>query len=245
MPSEKTLKLVGLLGSFTWLFYWTGRWYKEWYFLQFGIPYEVLGFDRDYYLFGSWATVGTAASVLLLLAAPVLVGWHRSWWPISWLSVPLLGAVIALQVWHPEFHPEAPWWRRLLGSGELVTMAGGLALLALLAVGLLSTQFRALLRNTLGKALAGPWYAWLIVLLLSWGYLAGMGYVVGVYHGQTAIWQGRMGTRWVKYDDAWWVFAVRADAQRNFIFDRVRRQTKAVTDVQIEEWNGPVTRLPR
>jgi hypothetical protein len=72
-----------------------------------------------------------------------------------------------------------------------------------------------------------------------------MGYVIGVYHGQTAIWQGKMGTRWVKYDDAWWVFAVRADAQRNFIFDRVRRQTKAVTDVQIEEWNGPVTRLPR
>jgi hypothetical protein len=78
--------------------------------------------------------------------------------------------------------------------------------------------------------------------LFGWGLLAIAGYAVGNYHGRAAIWNGKMGTRWVRHEERWWVFVVRPDEDRNFIFDRARGRTKVARDADLTEWGGPVTR---
>jgi hypothetical protein len=72
-----------------------------------------------------------------------------------------------------------------------------------------------------------------------------MGYAMGTWHGQAAIWEGKMGTRWVKHKGSWWILAVRADGERNYLYDRVNRQTVAVKDAEIQLWDGPVTPDPK
>jgi hypothetical protein len=74
--------------------------------------------------------------------------------------------------------------------------------------------------------------------LFGWGLLAIAGYAVGNYHGRAAIWNGKMGTRWVRHEERWWVFVVRPDEDRNFIFDRARGRTKVVRDADLTEWGG-------
>jgi hypothetical protein len=151
-----------------------------------------------------------------------------------------------LQIWYPEFHPEASLWRKALGSRDISVMVCGFATLGVLLAAYALNSSATKLLPRVYNSLQIPWVIkWLAIFLLSWAYLTGMGYMLGRSHGKTAIWEGKMGTRWVKHNGSWWVFVVRANGERNFIFDRVKHQTKAIKDGEIEEWDGPVTKDPK
>jgi hypothetical protein len=100
--------------------------------------------------------------------------------------------------------------------------------------------------NGVYSSLRVPWVVqWITGSILSWAYLAAVGYAVGNYHGQAAIWDGKMGTRWVKYDNSWWIFVVRPNVDRDFIYDRAGGRVMVVKYVDIAEWDGHVTRNPK
>jgi hypothetical protein len=245
MTGEDLGKAAAAVGAFAWLAYWTGRWYKEWYFAQFGIPYEVLGFEPPYYIFGSWATIATSVCALALILAPVVFVRARL---LSYLivSVVLLGAVVVLQVLRPLFSPDAPFLMRALGSRDISVMACGVLVISVFLVACLRREEALHAVRQLQRIVGATGVPGLIAgFLLTWAFLAAMGYAMGNYHGQAAIWDGKMGTRWVRHDGSWWVFVIRADTDMNFIFDRSHRRTKVVKDSDLTEWGAAVTRSPK
>ncbi len=246
MNVEDFMKGAGVLGSFAGLAYWTGRWYKEWYFAQFGITYEALGFDVRYYLFGSWATIATAISVFILVAVPFSIGWWR--FPRAYLAIALLlsTAALVVQIRHPLFSPKGPLWRIVFGSQDIAVWVCGVVALILFVVALIRNPDATLAFQRAYFSFGVPRIVqWIAGSVLSCVYLAAMGYAVGNYHGQAAIWDGKMNTRWVKFENSWWIFAARPNVDRNFIYDRINRKTKVVKDADIVEWDGPVTREPK
>ena len=245
MTIEALGKIAALFGAFAWLAYWAGRWYKEWFFAQFGIPYEVLGFPPSYYFFGSWATIATAVSALCLLFTFVLVT-RAHLWLYSCVSGALLGCAILLQFWAPDFSPDAPVWKKVLGSRDLAIVGAGVLAAAVLALAWSSSDRAQRIVRETSDAVASTGFIGIIAsLLLGWAVLAVAGYAVGTYHGNAAICCGKMGTRWVRFEDSWWVFVVRADRDRNFIYDRSGGRTKVASDADLSEWGGPVTREER
>lgn len=242
---NKLGKGVALIGAFGWLFYWTGRWYKEWYFAQFQIPYEVLGFDYLYYIFGSWATIAVclfSLTVIFNLGLSLRVRVSRVWVALSALVFLLSVASLVL---HVPFHPCQSFFRQIVGSKDLSVMASGLVALGLTAAASLRYGEVRQTMNDLGRFLkeVRPLF-WVATLIVLWASLALSGYLMGVYHGQAAIWEGKMGLRWVRSGGEWWILVVRTDEKRNFLFDRIKQITKTVADGDIEEWNGRVTRDP-
>ena len=86
--NEKIALLISIFTFLAWLLYWTGRFYKEWYFGAFGINYELFNssFDYSYYVFGSWATVFIAISIGSMLCNIFLafyIGNNLNWKIIS------------------------------------------------------------------------------------------------------------------------------------------------------------------
>lgn len=243
---EEVLKGVALAGALGWLIYWTGRWYKEWYFAQFQIPYEVLDFDTYYYFQGSWATVAVSILSLVILfnlAAAMVV---RNSWPWMVLSLLIaLAAIVRLFIDVP-FHPDQNFLHRIVGSKDLSIMTLGVTALGLIIIASwrLPEAARALERIQVFIRNAGL-LSWVGIIIVLWLHLALCGYLMGVYHGQAAIWEGKMGTKWVKSGGEWWILAVRADANRTFLFDRIQHRIKIVADDGIDEWDGPVTREPK
>ena len=54
-----------------------------------------------------------------------------------------------------------------------------------------------------------------------------------------------MGVNWVKHKGSWWVFVIRTNDGRNFLFDREKNISISVGDDEIEEYNGAVTKFPK
>lgn len=244
--NEDLLKGVALTSALGWLVYWTGRWYKEWYFAQFHIPYEVLGFDTYYYFHGSWATMAVAIlSLTILFTLALSLSLHVSWpWMIFSLFIALAG--VARLFTEIPFHPDHPFFRRIVGSKDLSIMAlGFIALVVTIVASWRYVEAGHALTRIYGFAREAGLLSWLAIIIIFWAHLALCGYLMGVYHGQTAIWEGKMGTKWVKSAGEWWILAVRADAGRTFLFDRVKQRNKTVADNGIDEWDGPVTREPK
>jgi hypothetical protein len=252
----KAIAAIGVaFASFAWLAYWTGRWYKEWYFSEFQIPYEILDFDGRYYMYGSWATVGVALSalaIMLNLGASVWARDSRRWLAFSALIVALAIAVVLFNPF--AFNPYDPFFPRFLGSSDLLLMA--LGVFASLAAAILLYRRRGKLATLLQRgrhfrqksagATAVLAAAMFLALALSVpAYLAVLGYAMGQYHARSAIWEGKMGLRWVKVKGEWWILVVRASNDRVFIFDRVGKRTRCVHEADIEEFDGAVTAAPK
>jgi hypothetical protein len=236
-------KVVAAIAPFGWLLYWTGRWYKQWYFAQFGIPYEALDFSNSYYLVGSWAAVATAVSGLALVLVPIALRRGRLHGAYLAAALVPLALAIVLQIYHPRFSPTVPWWRKLLGSRDLEVILCGILAICVLAAALFRDREAA--RSLGRRLLATPWTVLLCAFFLAWAYLAFTGYAVGTYHGQAAIWEGKMGTQWVRHGGSWWIFVARPETDRNFICDRRQGKMKIVKDADIVEWGGPVTSAVR
>lgn len=231
------------------LIFWTGRWYKEWYFNQFQVPYEILGFDYYYYVHGSWATIAVALSYFVFIVNFLLTRKTsgRLWQTLSLilcLAPPiLLLTCLGLGHWFWHFDPlSIPY--SFLGSPDVLMISGGIIVTIILAYKRLiekSITFQLFI-DPFRKNIIGT----LIIFFLGAGaYFMVVGYLMGIYHGKAAIWEGKMGVKWAKAKGAWWILTVRTSDGRNFLFDRYNNKTIIVEDKVIEEINGPVTRDPK
>lgn len=240
--------LSALLGSSVWLVYWTGRWYKERFFDQFDIPYDLLSLDYHYYLFGSWATMLVAVSGIAIALNLVLTvgvtGFHRDRHTVASLS--MVGAVAASLALRPSFDPTGHALKQLFASPDaLVNLFGGVAtaLTCWLIYRRPEDVDRAMKRTVrVGLRFAFPLFVG--ALLVAWPYLLTVGTLMGRYHGRAAIWEGKMGLRWVRVDGAWWIFVVRTSDGRVFIYDRDKKKARIVGDWAIQEIDGRVSKAP-
>jgi len=259
MKLDYFIKLLGIpaafAASFGWLIYWTGRWYKEWFFFQFQIPYEILGFDIAYYLFGSWATIAVAAAVVLIIFNFALNIWARAAW--YWLGASVLLCTLAAIsiVFKPfPFNPYDSFFRKLIASKDLTIIVIGFVSFVLMMASIciqrdktisLSHNIKAFYHKIASISVILPIAFSLGLILSTWIYLATVGYNMGQYHGQSAIWEGKMGLRWVKVQGKWWILVTKASNGRNFIFDRLNNRTLCVPEAAIEEFDGLVTAAPK
>lgn len=250
MPAqlEKLVKVLSLLPLLTALVYWTGRWYTEWYFNQFSTSYHAMRFDMYYYLHASWNTVLTAICFLIILSYVGLTLYiFPKWYWLAFASVVMLISIAILTLWPFRFDPYSPFFRKLLGAREFSLQ--GIGWVSLFATLVLAYQYRQKLTpvlSDLSPVIQQHFFAIVVLLLiLAWVYLALVGYLLGIYHGQSAIWKGRMGVKWVEVEGIWWILVTRTDDGRNLVYDREQGVGRFVSDDQIKQINGFVTGMPK
>jgi hypothetical protein len=240
--------LLAVLTFSVWLVYWTGRWYKEWYFKSFSINYASLDFDKLFYLHGSWATILVAISCLVVVAYVVLVVLIKSiwYWKVPAISFGLI-AIFILVFWPFKFDSKGSFVQKLLGSKDLCLITLGIIAFIGIAVYIFyhRNQIYPLFNNSVLFFQNHIVATLITVFVLSWIYLAIAGYIMGNYHGHSAIWEGKMGVNWVKHKGAWWIFVIRTNDGRNFLFNRENNISISVRDDEIEEYNGAVSKLPK
>lgn len=246
---DKTLSsLLALLSSFTWLVYWTGRWYKEWYFKNFLINYASLDFDYFFYMHASWATIAVAISCLIIIAHFLMALVIKNNW--YWKLYPAILCLLSLCIvtfWPFHFNSNGSFPEKLLGSNDLCLIVTGIAAAVGIGFFIFShiNAIRPVYRSITAFVKNHIILSLLTVFAVSWVYLAIAGYFMGNYHGQSAIWEGKIGVNWVKAKEKWWIFVVRSNDGRNFLFDRENTLTIIVSDNEISQINGNVTRLAK
>jgi hypothetical protein len=241
---EKIPVIIAILGL---LFYWTGRWYKEWYFSRFSINFELLGFDTLYFLFGSWATVLVAILCLMIIFAVGLNFLIKfSWYWVIFSIVLLGGSMLILFFWPFHFTPNGSFFQKLLGSKDLCLIAVGLVASIGIAILLYhrSQEISFFIQNFTMFFKKYSLATVAILFVCAFLYLGFVGYIMGNYHGQSAIWEGKMGLRWAQSKGSWWILVVRTQDGRNFLFDREQSTSKVVSDNEIEQVDDFVTNLP-
>ena len=247
---ERLVKIVPILGLSVALVYWTGRWYTEWYLNQFATNYTEIRCDRSDYLHASWNTVLTAICGLIILSHIALALYVLpEWYWLAFTAIATLTSTAILAFWPFLFDPYSSFFKRLLGAREFSLQAVGWISLPVTSV--LAYQYRQKLIpvwSTLFVIVQQDSFAIMVIMLLflfAWIYLALVGYLLGRYHGQSAIWEGRMGVRWVKVKGTWWILVLRTDDGRNLVYNRKQGISKFISDEEIEQTNGFVTRTPK
>ncbi len=242
VKEAKKQLFVALVTTSPFILYFVGRWYKEWYFAQFSVYYSMLRFDVFYYVFGSWAT-------MLVAATTVAIGmnlWLRflQTGQILGRSVAIGLCVLALLrvvVLRLEFNPAQHFVTKLVTSADISLICLGLAAFA---HGVSSRNVRATVARKFDSLLMGSPLVWWVALVLFWAYCGVVGYTLGTYHGQKAIWEGKMGLHWVtvKGDARRWILVEQADEERVFLFDRERRIARPAKREDILEMQERVSR---
>ena len=233
---EAKLKMFLSLGAaIPLILYSVGRWYKEWYFAQFHVHYGMFRFDIPYYMYGAWATMLVAVtSVAIMLNA-----WLRFSLPSTLvarvlaigLCVLTLLRVLLLRL---DFAPDQLFPKKLLTSADLSIACLGMAAFV---HGVLNRNIREWFSRTFTVLLKDSPLVWWIGLFVFWIYCVGVGYALGTYHGQKAIWEGKMGLQWVtvKAEARRWILVEQADDVRVFIYDRDRKVSRLVKRDDIKE----------
>lgn len=239
---------LGAVGSSAWLIYFTGRWYKEWYFSSFGINYEILNFDQLYYMFGSWATVLVTMLFLLTSFNVIMnISLSRNWVGAGLATILLTLSVAVMLIWPFRFDPNFSLPKKVLGSRDLCVM--GIGVLAAVQLIVLTVIREAELGRT-WAAFASfssrrPILVFASLYMCASLSLLAAGYTMGNYHGHSAIWEGKMGLRWVRAKGDWRILVVRTTDGRNFLYDRANATSSVVADGDITEYDGPVTKSPK
>jgi len=192
---EQIAKVLPFVGVVTALIYWTGRWYKEQYYNQFSTNYNSLKFDRVHYFFASWNTILTGICFLMILfnialALYILPEWY-------WILFTFLAALTSLCIllyWPLKFDPNSSFVKKLLAAREFsLQFVGWGSLVGTLLLICQRWQQLAPTWSNLYTFLQDNLPLVLIVLLIfSWAYLGLVGFLLGQYHGQAAIKEGRM-----------------------------------------------------
>lgn len=158
------------------------------------------------------------------------------YWLIITLIISLVSVVI-LTRWPYKFNPTFPFFRKLIGSREFSLQATGWLSLGVTfiivnqypqkRISMLSDIYTVIQQNFIINIL--------ISLIIIWVYLALVGYFLGKYHGQSAIWEGRMGIKWAKIEGQWWLLVLRTIDERNLVYDRIHMVSKFVPDDKITQ----------
>jgi len=250
--------LISIAGGLAWLIYWTGRVYKEAYFGQFNIPYEMLGFDARYYVYGSWSTLMVSISGLFLTVNTAFgwLGWKQwsisaSFWLFTISSVLLLSAAVLvlysggyLGLTPTSFQTDGSIAKMVLGSTDVILILMLIPSIVISALSfhiqckvfaIIGTKICDIYKSSANEAI-GITTLWIFIGLLSaWIMLGISAQVMGRYHGQKAIAEGKMGVRAAKAFDKWWLFVVRTEDGRNFLYDSKEKKACYVKDDQIAE----------
>jgi hypothetical protein len=261
--------IVSLVGLYTGLIYWTGRWYKEWYFAQFGIPYEILTFDLHYYLFGSWATILVALSfIIIAITIPLIISPERvinvltklnevkPFWQVVAVLVIMVLLLSCLGIWFLyvpiRFNPSSTFLGKLLRSKDILVMAFGGVCSIIATIRLVYLNQKLL---SIYKAFAIELRKHTLLIISAsfigvWVYLVCVGYLMGVYHGKAALYEGKMGSRWVRIKDGgaadqWWILVTRTNDGRIFLFDKKTNKVRLVKDDAIQEIDVPIMEKPK
>jgi hypothetical protein len=234
---NQDLFLTALFGATTFLVYWTGRWYKQWYFNQFSIHYDELNLSTLYFLFGSWATILVAGSCLIPLFFVALSIYLMS--PLDILLAIILVVVagfILSKYWPVLFEPDQ-FWRSLFGSMDLCLALVGVVASILTTILFFEryTDLLPILSEINDFVQNYPFLTLVVFVLVTWPYLGFVGYWMGNYHGYSAIWEGKMGHRWarVQNEKQRWILVIRNGENRNFVYHRSTRRRRIVPDEEI------------
>ena len=240
MPIKITT-ILSLIIYFSWLMYWTGRFYKERYFNRFLINYEIVKFDKLYFMFASWATFLVAISCLIIFITTIIVFCLN----ISWLwrfvaFMPPLLFIFIIFYWPFKFNPYRSFGKKLLGSKDLCLIVVSMATAIFFSILFYSHPGQvAFLYRTIVKSIENNLIISLILfVIVAFAYLTLIAYYMGRYHSKMGIWFGKMELRWARYDNKWWILVLRNDG-KYFLFDRNKNVCKAVGE--IDEINGFVT----
>ena len=238
----KITTTLSMIAYFSWLIYWTGRFYKERYFNRFLINYELVKFDKLYYLFASWTTFLVATSCLLIFLNTIFVFYLNISWLWRFISlIPLLFFVIIIFFWPFNFNPYSTFSQKFLGSKDLCLTIIGIATATLISI-LFYTQpgqassFYGIVVNLIEN---NRIQVLIMSSLFAFVYLTIIAYFMGQYHSKMGIWDGKMELRWAKFEDKWWILVLRNEG-KYFLFDREKNVCKIVD--KIDEINGFVTR---
>jgi hypothetical protein len=226
--------------------YMTGGWYKGAYFGAFNLPNELHGFSPLYYLHASWATIAVAIAGLLLAGSILLtLSVTRHWLGYLYTTSMLIAMIVIIGFWPFRFNPTVSPIEQFLGSRDYCIIA--LAIFAFAP--LLFPEWRAKTSSLVRAATIDywkhPYIIFLLCCIVALGYLAGLAQVMGRYHGQAAIWEGKMNVRWAKAAGEWWIFVATTDDGRYILYQRERSISKLFSQQDIEEFDGPVTAEPK
>ncbi len=229
--------------SFSWLFYWTGRFYKESYFSRFQIPYEMLGFNTWYYIYSSWVTVIVALGVfffILDLIAIIIAVFTQSRIKLQIiLSIILFIAIIVIFIFPVKFSPQS-FHKTVLASKDVVIMISILP--SLIILGLILKIITERIQTIIKQVIA--WFPstrdlkilFLVGLFaIAFMFLALVANCVGTYHAISAIRDGKMSIKGLTIDNKQWLYVVRTEDGRNFIYNKEERVAKILKDEEITE----------
>ncbi len=209
--------LLGIVVSASWLAYWTGRRYKEVYFAQFGINYEILGFETPYFLFASWFTILAAISTSMVLVLVITSIFTQDRRAIVFSALVLaFSAIVAL--WWPE--PDTDGLHAFFCSKDRlfvlmgIAAAGGLWVIVRYNAGVrevVRTLESALEQDLLISATAIFFMVWFVMLLSAeWA---------GAQHAHSAISHGGMDISRALVGTDTLLYVTRTSDGRNFLYD--------------------------
>lgn len=209
------------------LLYWTGRWYKERYFNEFHIPYELLDFDYTYYVFGGWNTFLVSLSFL-----PVVLGFAIApQLDLYWMWLIGFAVILCCYVLSWVNLLRGKRWKganhrilvKFLTSYDLDLI--GLAILsALVCLIMFSVEQHNVLLALQGmtgflltqRFLVIP--AIITLIPATFFYLMLIGQLVGKYHGITGRRDGKMGIKHTRFQEHDVLVVARTKDGRLFLF---------------------------
>jgi hypothetical protein len=251
MDFKETARTFGLVTILTCLLYWTGRWYKQWYFHEFGIPQETIDFDQPYYIFHSWCavlvTVGIAG-ILGNLALPFIslkVIGTRSGWLWLWAILGVVGSLalvillLSINEAPPARNSPSFLWK-LRHSKDLIIITAGIC------------SFASVAFFSWKNPPASKWNGWslpssavgfILLTLLAWTAFASVGYWLGGYHARELKARVKMGSPTIRLKTPKdntapnrWVFVMRASDKRNFVYNVADDTLRCVPDEEIVDF---------
>lgn len=235
-----------------------GGWYKAWYFREFSLPNELHGFSDGYYKHASWSTNLSALSGTLIAASICLCLYIRGvrlrhvlvWFALIIILFPWG----ILSFWPFHFDPYGPAWQQFIGSRDYSLWA--MAVIVVIGASFyivrewrhktypLFKDLYSLLHKQAPQVFTLAIIGSLLFPFIAGLYLYFMGYLMGKYHGYSAIWEGKMNVRWARVDERWWIFVARTDDELNILYDREGGKGRFFADSEIDELDGPVTQYP-
>ena len=247
---------------------WLGGWYKQYYWREFSLGNDIHHrFSVAYFEHAAWSTIYSALSCVVIascisIALYLRFARRRHIRARRYLSVfvvlLLLLPWFLLAPWPFPFHPNDSTIRRFLGSKDMCLWAAAV-------MTLVTTIFYVAYQRRLCPSLKSvdTYYSRykrrvllvaVIVLLLFPGvaclYLGYVGYIMGRYHGLSAIWEGKMNLECVriKGKDEWpfniWLIKIdRDDIGEYLLYDRNTGKPSVLNvDPSSIEYGGPVNK---